>query len=349
MPPPSSTWWEVTPVDRSEQPTEQAKDHHPGNRPDPLPPPAAGGGLRLQGPGKGGGQADPGAGDAEERRNRTMKAYKGFDKDLQCRGFQYEVGKDYETDQAELCDCGFHACEFPLDVFSYYAPGESRYCEVDLDATKEHKEDSKRCGKKIHIGLEIGLKGIIDAAIQFIFESSKPTTGYWAHAATTGDCAHAATTGNWAHATTTGYRAHAATTGYRAHAATTGDNAHAATTGDCAHAATTGYWAHAATTGYRAHAATTGYRAHAATTGDCAHAATTGNWAHAAVKGENSIACALGSNSAAKGALGCWLCLAEYDSDGNVTGGQFVQVDGEKIKADTYYTLKNGEFVEVEE
>ena len=187
------------------------------------------------------------------------------------------MGKDYETDRAKLCDCGFHACEFPLDVFSYYAPGESRYCEVDLDATKEHKEDSKRCGKKNHIGLEIGLKGIIDAAIQFIFESSKPTTG------------------------------------------------------DCAHAATTGYRAHAATTGYRA------------------HAATTGNWAHVAVKGENSIACALGSNSAAKGALGCWLCLAEYDSDGNVTGGQFVQVDGETIKADTYYTLKNGEFVEVEE
>ena len=215
-----------------------------------------------------------------------IKAYKGFDKDLQCRGYQYEVGKDYETDRAKLCDCGFHACEFPLDVFSYYAPGESRYCEVDLDATKEHKEDSKRCGKKIHIGLEIGLKGIIDAAIQFIFESSKPTTG---------------------------------------------DDAHAATTG------------------YRAHAATTGYRAHAATTGDDAHAATTGDRAHAAVKGENSIACALGSNSAAKGALGCWLCLAEYDSDWNVTGGQFVQVDGERIKADTYYTLKNGEFVEVEE
>ena len=172
-----------------------------------------------------------------------------------------------------------------------------------------------------------------------IFESSKPTTG---------DNAHAATTGDWAHAATTGDNAHAATTGDNAHAATTGDWAHAATTGDDAHAATTGYRAHAATTGDRAHAATTGDRAHAATTGDDAHAATTGDDAHAAVKGENSIACALGSNSAAKGALGCWLCLAEYDSDWNVTGGQFVQVDGEKIKADTYYTLKNGEFVEVE-
>ena len=161
--------------------------------------------------------------------------------------------------------------------------------------------------------MEIGLKGIIDAAIQFIFESSKPTTGNYAHAATTGNGAHAVTTGESAHAATTGYRAHAVTTGYRAHAATTGNGAHAVTTGESA------------------------------------HAATTGDGAHAAVKGENSIACALGNNGAAKGALGCWLCLAEYDSNGNVKGGQFVQVDGEKIKANTYYTLKNGEFVEVEE
>ena len=251
-----------------------------------------------------------------------IKAYKGFDKDLKCRGFQYETGKDYETDQVKLCDCGFHACEFPLDVFTYYAPEESRYCEVDLDATEERKTDSKRCGKKIHIGVEVGLKGIIDAAIKFIFESSKPTTGYRSHATTTGDCAHAATTGN---------HSHAATNGDYACAATTGNHANATTTGDCAHAATTGNYAHATTTGHYA------------------HAATTGNHSHATVKGKNSIACALGSNSVAKGALGCWLCLAEYDSDWNVTGGQFVQVDGERIKADTYYTLKNGEFVEVEE
>ena len=116
-----------------------------------------------------------------------MKAYKGFDKDLKCRGFQYEVGEEYETDQAKLCDCGFHACEFPLDVFTYYAPGESRYCEVDLDATEEHKDDSKRCGKTIHIGSEIGSKGIVEAAVKCVFESSEPTTGEYAHAATTGN------------------------------------------------------------------------------------------------------------------------------------------------------------------
>lgn len=69
-----------------------------------------------------------------------MKAYKGFDKDLKCRGFQYEIGKDYETDKADLCHSGFHACEFPMDVFSYYAPGESRFCEVDLLQETDQKK-----------------------------------------------------------------------------------------------------------------------------------------------------------------------------------------------------------------
>lgn len=88
-----------------------------------------------------------------------MKMYKGFDKDLKCRDFQYEIGKTYEEPTAELCEKGFHACEYPLDVFGYYAPGDmSRYCEVDLDdvSHKKSNEDSKRCGKKIAVKAEIG-------------------------------------------------------------------------------------------------------------------------------------------------------------------------------------------------
>lgn len=87
-------------------------------------------------------------------------------------------------------------------------------------------------------------------------------------------------------------------------------------------------------------------QADAAAQGNRAHAAAQGDWAMASVKGTNSIACALGMNGAAKGALGCWLSIAEYDKDCNVVGGRYIQVDGDKIKPDTYYTLKNGEFVE---
>ena len=102
-----------------------------------------------------------------------MKMYKGFDKDLKCRGFQYEIGKTYEEPTAELCEKGFHACEYPLDVFKYYAPGNmSRYCEVDLDKVsgKESDEDSKRCGRKIAVKAEIGIAGLVKAQIQYVKE-----------------------------------------------------------------------------------------------------------------------------------------------------------------------------------
>lgn len=134
-----------------------------------------------------------------------IKAYKGFNKNLQCQPdddkppFQYEVGKEYEESEAKLCSCGFHACEFPLDVFGYYPPADSRYCEVELDATEEKEKDSKRTGKKIKIGAEIGLNGIIKAGVKFILEkaescdkgtdnrSAATNTGDWSAAAVFGE------------------------------------------------------------------------------------------------------------------------------------------------------------------
>ena len=306
-----------------------------------------------------------------------MKTYKGFDENLRCdptgsNPFQYKIGKEYVEENASVCESGFHACENALDVMNYYAPGDSRYCEVEMDGkvSKTHSGDTKISASKIKIGMEIGIKGIIEAGIRFIFDrvegKSCPntTTGDLANAATTGNSANAATTGNSAHAATTGDWAHAATTGDRAHAATTGDRAHAATTGNSAHAATTGDWAHAATTGNSAHAATTGDRAHAATTGDLANAATTGGWAHAAttgnrahavttgnkanaaVSGQNAIAASLGIDSAAKGKIGSWLVCTEWkeNEDGywEVAGIVSAKVDGETILPDVWYTAKNG-------
>ena len=98
-----------------------------------------------------------------------MKAYKGFDKDLKCRDFQYEIGKEYEESKASLCSKGFHACEHPLDCFKYYPPAESRYCEVELDDNGERfTTDSNVCGKKIKIGAEIDILGLIKAAFEFV-------------------------------------------------------------------------------------------------------------------------------------------------------------------------------------
>lgn len=103
-----------------------------------------------------------------------MKAYKGFDKDLKCRKFQYELGREYQETEASLCRKGFHACENPLDTFRYYPPTDSRYCEVEIDDNgQRNSDDSKVCGKHIKIGVEIGLDGVIKAGARFIFETCK--------------------------------------------------------------------------------------------------------------------------------------------------------------------------------
>ena len=168
------------------------------------------------------------------------KLYKGFDPELKCRGFQFEVGKSYEEPEAKLCKKGFHACENPLDVFGYYAPADSRYCEVELeDDTGESSDDSKRCGKRIHIGAEIGLEGIVKAGVKFIFDKVD-----WKNA-------KESNTGDWSVATNTGYRSAATNTGNQSTATNTGDQSAATNTGDRSAAIAKGKESIAIVTGYQ--------------------------------------------------------------------------------------------------
>lgn len=98
-----------------------------------------------------------------------MKAYKGFDKDLKCRGFQYEVGGEYECDEAKVCEVGFHACERPLDVFNYYSPATSRFCEVEQSGMLDKSDGySKVASSKIKIGAEIGIPDLVKAQIEYV-------------------------------------------------------------------------------------------------------------------------------------------------------------------------------------
>ena len=230
-----------------------------------------------------------------------MKCYKGFDKDLKCRGFQYEIGKEYEENAADICHKGFRACENPMDVFGYYNPADSRYCEVDLDTNEQTEKDSKRVGKKIKIETEIGLSGLIQAGVKFIlekvdFKSAKESN--------------------------TGNRSAATNTGYQSAAMNTGDRSAATNTGNQSAATNTGNWS---------------------------AATNTGNWSAATVGGAESIAVVTGYGSKAKGAVGCWLVLTERDEKMHILGVQAVCVDGETIKADTFYMLKNGAIIEVDE
>ena len=148
-----------------------------------------------------------------EEENVVIKGYKGFDKELKCRGFLYEVDKEYEQGgEIKCCNNGFHFCENPFDVFSYYPPNDSRYCEVHGSGKYDKdNDDSKVSVSKIKIGFEIGLKGLIDAGIKFIldkvnWEESKATN--------TGDRSAATNTGDQSAASVEGFESIAIVTGY---------------------------------------------------------------------------------------------------------------------------------------
>ena len=291
-----------------------------------------------------------------------MKMYKGFDKDLKCRDFQYEIGKTYEEPTAELCNSGFHACERPLDVFRYYAPSKmSRYCEVNLDDVSDQMSgDSKRCGKKIAVKAEIGIAGLVKAQIQYVKEhttskhtdpkqatagdcgaatagdSGAATAGKYG-AATAGDCG-AATAGNFGAATAGKYGAatagdSGATTAGDSGAATAG-NFGAATAGKCG-AATAGKYG----------AATAG-NSGAATAGDCGAATSRGFVS----VGKNGCGLVRGENVKIKGGMGAILVIAvENDENYGIKEWKAFVVDGENIKPDVWYKLKNGNLVEAVE
>ena len=215
-----------------------------------------------------------------------MKAYKGFDKNLQCRGFQYEIGETYREDYADLCTTGFHACENPLDTFGYYAPGRgSRYCEVELDEVTDQRasDDTKRCGRVIKIGAELSVAQICKLHFEYVKAHCNP-----ADSTAAGD-RESASAGNWG-------------------SASAGEQG-------------------SASAGEQG-------RASAGEQGS-------------ASAGEHGIAAVRGGK--VKGGLGCAICCTELNDDGENIAIAAAIVDGSTIKADTWYTVKNGNFVEVEE
>ena len=223
----------------------------------------------------------------------VIKSYKGFNRDMTCNpegtSFQYEEGREYEEDNAEACECGFHACEMPLDVFSYYPPGTSVYHEVEQSGKISRKEDdSKVASTKIKIGARLDIAGLVKAQIEYVKKRTN-------NEHTNPECA---------------------TAGYRG--AATAGNYGAATAGDSG-------------------AATAGYRGAATSRGK-------------SEVGNNGLAVARGNNVKVKGGIGSILVIAE-ENTGNydIADLKAVIVDGENVKADTWYCLKDGELCEVAE
>ena len=140
---------------------------------------------------------------------KVIKSYKGFNKDMTCRGFQYEEGKEYEEETADACHSGFHACEYPLDCLGYYSPNESVYHEVEQSGEFDRGEDdSKVASTKIKIGARLDISGLVKAAIDFTMSRVKKEAGsdedYGASSAT-GDYGASSATGNYGASSATGY------------------------------------------------------------------------------------------------------------------------------------------------
>ena len=259
-----------------------------------------------------------------------MKTYKGFNKDMTCRDFQYEEGKEYKaTGEIKCCNNGFHACEDPLDCFNYYAPGQSVYHEVEQsgEISKHNDDDSKVASSKIKIGARLDIAKIVRLHFDFIksrttFENTDPKQ------ASAGE--NGAASAGWKGAASAGKNG-AASAGWNG-AASAGENG----------AASAG--ANGAASAGENGAASAGWKG-AASAGENGAAVSRGS----ASVGKNGIACVRGNGCKVKGGLGAILVIAEeneYDSD--IKEWQAFVVDGKKIKADTYYTLKDGEIVEAD-
>ena len=228
-----------------------------------------------------------------------MKGFKGFDPDFTCKGKQYKENTVFEEEKAEICNSGMHFCEYPLDVFRFYAPINDN-CEInefaEVEALNEvyTNDNIKYCTKKLKVGTKIGIPGLVQASVDYIVEKA-------------------------------GKEKINTNTGDRSASTNTGDRSASTNTGYCSASTNTGNYSVSTNTGYRS---------------------------ASIVEGKDSVAIAFGVDSKAKGAFGCYIALAEWKHTNNgfvLKDFQSVKVDDVKIKADTFYKLQNGEFVEAEE
>ncbi|EBZ1414932.1 hypothetical protein HQP57_004643 [Salmonella enterica subsp. enterica serovar Muenchen] len=253
---------------------------------------------------------------------KEIVTFKGFNKDLKCRGFQFAIGETFHHDgKVEACGSGFHACECPFDVFSYYPPAESRYAETISFGITDSEEggDTKIASSSITIKDELTLPQFIQRGIEWIWSKIDKSLeqqimcGSWSAATNTGNRSAATNTGDWSAATNTGYQSAATNTGD---------------------------WSAATNTGNRSAATNTGYQSAATNTGDCSAAE---------VSGSQSVAASLGIEGKARASEGGAIVLCYRDEDGELIHIRASKVGENGIMPNTWYQLdKDGEFVECE-
>ena len=280
--------------------------------------------------------------------NKPIKSYKAFDENMRCRGFQYEVGKEYDMNgDIQCCKRGFHACESPMEVWNYYDMLTSRFAEVEQSGKISTEADStKICSSRIKIKAELKLADIINIGVEWLKDLTAPSkvkadgaelndNGVRAaQIGSSGDSAKIGSSGDSAQIGSSGYAAQIGSSGY---AAKIGSSGYAAKIGSSGDSAKIG------SSGYAAKIGSSGYAAQIGSSGDAAKIDSTG---------EDSVIMCAGRDSVAKAKVGSWITLAEWEWDDRK--GRLApvcvkteRVDGIKIKPDTWYKLQDGEFVEI--
>ena len=278
---------------------------------------------------------------------KVIKSYKAFDKNMQCRGFQYEVGKEYEMDgEIKCCERGFHACKSPIEVWDHYDMLSSRFAEVEQSGKIEEEGNStKVCSSHIKIKAELKLADIIKIGVEWLKDITSPTNvkatgtlndngGDYAKIGSSGDSAKIGSSGDYAQI------------------GSSGDSAKIGSSGDYAQIGSSGDYAQIGSSGNSAKIGSSGSSAQIGSSGDYAQIGSSGNSAKIDSTGEDSVIMCAGNNSRAKAKVGSWITLAEWEW--NDEKNRYVPVcvkteyvDGENIKADTWYKLKNEKFIEV--
>ena len=271
-------------------------------------------------------------------------AYKGFDKDFKCRGFQYEVGKTYEMDgNIACCNRGFHACESPIEVFDHYDMLTSRFAEVEQSGEIDKEDNStKICSSRIKIKAELKLADIINLGVEWLKEITSPSKI---------EANNTSNDGDYAQIGSSGYYAKIGSSGYSAKIGSSGDYAQIGSSDDFAKIGSSGDSAQIGSSGDSAKIGSSGDYAQIGSSGGSAKIGSSGDSAKIYSSGQYSVIMCAGHDSKAKAAIGSWITLAEWKRIGDVWKPICVkteQVDGKRIKADTYYKLIDGEFEEVE-
>ena len=245
-------------------------------------------------------------------KNKIM-AFKAFDKNMKCREFQYEVGREYEQDgDVKLCECGFHACENPFDVWNYY-PINSKYARVELSGEIKKDGDKSVCSK-IKIKAELSFPDFIRQGVEYLIRIASTSKSNNEHFAQIGS---------------------------------SGDSAKIGSSGDSAQIGSSGYSAQIGSSGDSAQIGSSGDYAKIGSSGDYAKIGSSGDYAQIESKGKDSVVAAIGVNSCACGEIGSWLTLAEYDAEYKPVCVKSRKIDGNRLKAGVYYKLKDKKFIEV--